>query len=87
METLRLPEDHLRRLAGLHQHLPLHAEALRDSQLLHATHAPLVHVQTLRQRINYEYSYTPYSQPNYLQLFYSEIICYRFSAASSAFRE
>ena len=41
------PEYHLCRLAGLHQDLPLHAEALGDPQLLHAPHLPLCHVQTL----------------------------------------
>ena len=44
---MRQPEYHLRCLTGLHQDLPLHAEALCDPQLLHATHFPLCHVKTL----------------------------------------
>merc|ERR1719295_2519781 len=40
------PEYHLCCLTGLHEDLPLHAEALCDPQLLHAPHLPLCHVQT-----------------------------------------
>ena len=40
----RAPENHLRGLASLHQHLPLHTEAFSDPQLLHASNLPLRHV-------------------------------------------
>ena len=43
----RAPENHLRGLASLHQHLPLHTEALSDPQLLHASNLALSHVQAL----------------------------------------
>ena len=43
----RAPENHLRRLASLHQHLPLHTETLSDPQLLHASNLALSHVQAL----------------------------------------
>ena len=43
----RAPENHLRRLASLHQHLPLHTEALSDPQLFHASNLALSHVQAL----------------------------------------
>ena len=43
----RAPENHLRSLASLHQHLPLHTETLSDPQLLHASNLALSHVQAL----------------------------------------
>ena len=70
------PEDHLSGLGGLHQHLPLHAEALCNPQSGHAVNLALV-LET-KQRLttfscfDYRVSEKLWARMN---AFYSKTLC------------